>query len=267
MVTDGGQRKGVWLNCMRNDLLGLLGGLFLSGGSSVGRGAGDVETRTVEVDSDIFHYQVYVSGKLRNERNLPIIIFLHGIRERGSGGFVPTTGPVGMLVRRYFAQVPAVILLPQCRPGKYWSDPAMDKMVMGALGQTVEEFGADEKRIYLSGVSMGGYGVWHFAAEHPGAFAALVAICGGSPLAGGDRFTPIVEKVGKTPAWIFHGAKDNVVQVSESRQIVAAFKTRGNEVKYSEYPNSGHNVWLDVLAEKDLMPWLLRQKRGEKVSA
>jgi predicted peptidase len=135
----------------------------------------------------------------------------------------------------------------------------MDEMVIKALDQTIEEFDADEKRIYLTGVSMGGYGVWHFAAAYPEKFAALVSICGGSSLTTGDRFAPVAEKVGSTPAWLFHGADDPIVAVSESRQIVAALKAANGNVKYNEYAGVGHNVWLNVLAEKDLLPWLLQQ--------
>lgn len=133
-------------------------------------------------------------------------------------------------------------------------------MVMKSLAQTIEEFGANVKRVYLLGVSMGGYGVWHFGAQHPGKFAALVSICGGSPILKGDRFSPIAEKISKTPAWLFHGADDRVVPVSESREMVKALQENQGDVKYSEYPGVGHNVWLNVLAEKELMPWLLAQR-------
>ena len=109
---------------------------------------------------------------------------------------------------------------------------------------------------------MGGYGVWHLASQHPGRFAALVSICGGSPIRKGDRFAPLARKVGSTPAWIFHGSEDRVVPVSESRQMAEALKAVGGDVKYSEYEGVGHNVWLNVIAEKELMPWLLSQRLG-----
>jgi predicted peptidase len=136
----------------------------------------------------------------------------------------------------------------------------MDKMVIHSLAQTVEEFGADENRVYLTGVSMGGYGVWHFAAVYPDKFAALLSLCGGSSFTKGDRFAPLAEKVGKTPAWLFHGADDKVVAVSESRQIVAALKANGGNVRYNEYAEVGHNVWMNAITEKDLMSWLLAQR-------
>jgi predicted peptidase len=137
-------------------------------------------------------------------------------------------------------------------------------MVMQAIERTVEEFRADSKRLYLIGVSMGGYGVWHFASAYPQKLAALVSICGGSPVVSGDRFSSIAQKIGKTPAWLFHGAEDKVVPVSESRELVKALKANNNDVKYNEYPGVGHNVWLNALGEKELMPWLLAQKLNIK---
>jgi predicted peptidase len=137
----------------------------------------------------------------------------------------------------------------------------MDEMVMRALDDTTTNIGADAARTYLAGVSMGGYGVWHLASAHPGRFAALVSVCGGSPLRAGERFKPVAEKVGRTPAWLFHGADDRVVPPSESRQMAAAIEAAGGVVRYTEYPGVGHNVWTKVVAEKRLMPWLLAQRR------
>lgn len=248
---------------MNKELLSALGGLLSNAvlGKN-GERRGSIESRSVQVDSESFGYQVYLPAQVESNRKLPLIIFLHGIGQRGGGGggIVPTTGAGGLLAGQYLAPVPAIILLPQCRLGSYWSDSVMEKMVMQEIAQTVEEFGADEQRIYLTGVSMGGYGVWFLAARHAGKFAALVSICGGSPFTKGDRFDQIVRNAGKTPAWLFHGADDKVVPATESRQIVAALEANGGNVKYSEYAGVGHNVWLNAATEKDLMSWLLAQK-------
>lgn len=247
---------------MQKDLLKVFGNLlspnFLS---SAGKKAGAIESRNVQTDFGNFDYQIYLPPDIEKMSNPPIIAFLHGIRERGSGGFVPTDGATGKILRHYLKQVPAIVLLPQCRPGKYWTDPAMDAMVICSIEQTVEEFNTDPKRLSLIGVSMGGYGVWHYAAEYPEKFAALVSICGGSPLMNGNRFAPIAEKIGKTPAWLFHGATDTVVPVAESKQLVKAIEDQGGSVKYNEYSEVGHNVWLNALGEKSLLPWILAQHR------
>lgn len=229
---------------------------------AAGRRQGKIENRIIRVDADEFTYQV-CAPPVSTEEKTPLIIFLHGIRERGSGGLVPRGGAAGTIAQHYLAQIPAIVLLPQCRQGSYWSDPVMDAMVMSALAQTNEEFGADARRVYLIGVSMGGYGVWHFAAAHPKKFAALVSICGGNSILAGDRFDALARQVGATPARLFHGADDRVVPVSESRQIVKAIEANGGNVEYKEYENVGHNVWLNVLGEKDLLPWLLAQKQSD----
>ena len=247
---------------MRNELPSLLAGLF-SANLFTGK-QGEIINRTAQTEVESFDYQAYTPPQIENTENLPVIVFLHGIRERGVGGFIQKEGMFGTIVKQYLKQIPAIVLLPQCRPGKYWTNPAMERMVMQAIEQTVEEFRADSKRLYLIGVSMGGYGVWHFASRYPQKFAALVSICGGSPVVSGDRFSSIAQKVGKTPAWLFHGSEDKVVPVSESRELVKAIKSNYNDVKYNEYAGVGHNVWLNALGEKELMPWLLAQKLNIK---
>jgi predicted peptidase len=217
-------------------------------------------SREVQVGNSSYGYQLYAPARLRRVKNPPLILFLHGIGQRGEGGFIK--GAAALLVRRYLERLPAIVLLPQCARGRYWSDPEMDGMVMATLKQTLAEFGADQGRLYLAGVSMGGYGVWHLAAEHQGTFAGLVSICGGSPLRSGERFTSIAKRIGQTPAWVFHGADDRVVPVSESRQMVAALKAAGGNVRYSEYEGVGHNVWLNAAAEPGLLTWLLEQRAG-----
>jgi predicted peptidase len=240
----------------------LLGGVSLAGSSAQAREgqSSGLLTRTVKVGGASYDYQVYVPTKLRGQSKVPLILFLHGIGQRGEGGFVPTQGGANAMLRSYLEQVPAIVLLPHCRRGLYWHDAEMERMVTESLRQTVAEFGADEERLYLTGVSMGGFGAWHLASKQTGKFAALVPICGGSTLVAGDRFAPVARGVGRTPVWVFHGADDPIVPVSESRQMVAALKAAGGDVRYSEYAGVGHNVWLKALAEPELLPWMLAQR-------
>lgn len=242
---------------MQRDFSKLFSG-FLSTAFS-GSKQGEIVDRNVFLDGENYVYQAYLPPQIADGEKLPLIVFLHGIRERGTGGYI--SGMFGQVVRQYLKQLPAIVLLPQCRPNVYWTAAQMDKMVMRQIEATAGEFAIDENRKYLMGVSMGGYGVWHFASSYPQDFAALVSICGGSPLTSGNRFASIAKKIGKTPAWLFHGAEDNIVQVSESRNLTAALRAQGGNVKYSEYENVGHNVWLNALGENALMPWLLSQKR------
>ena len=247
---------------MRNGILSLLlGGLLTTAAAVEAQGQeGELLSRTVQLGATSYTYQVYVPHSLRGKQKAPVILFLHGIGQRGTGGFLPTDGFQGSMVRHYLEKVPAIVLLPQCRKGSYWTDPLMDRMVIEAVDHTVSEFAADPERLYLTGVSMGGYGAWSLASEHPGKFAAIVSICGGSPMREGDRFATVARRVGKTPVWVFHGADDRVVPVSESRRMVEALKAAKGNVRYSEYEGVGHNVWLKALQERELLPWLLTQR-------
>jgi predicted peptidase len=240
----------------------MLGGFLAAGSNAAAQESkSGLLTRTVTVGKESYTYQVFVPAQLAGKRDVPVILFLHGIGQRGEGGFLPAGGAAGAFARQYLEQIPAVSLLPQCRGGRYWHDPEMERMVMAEVGQTLSEFSADPKRLYVAGVSMGGFGAWHLASEHAGKFAAVVSICGGSPLTVGDRYTPVARKVGRTPVWVFHGSDDRVVPVAESRRMVEALKSlEGSRVRYNEYEGVGHNVWLNALAEPGLLPWLLAQR-------
>lgn len=249
---------------MQNNLLATFGGMFsadlLKG---IGKRQGEIFRSDVKIGAENFVYQVYVPPEAEKAENLPVIVFLHGIRERGSGGLISDDGMLGKVLKHYLKQVPSIVVFPQCAVGKYWSDDVMERMVLKAAEQTQSEFKADLQRLYLIGVSMGGYGVWHLASKYPERIAALVSICGGSPILTGDRFNPIAERVSRIPTWVFHGADDSIVPVAESREMVAAIEKNQGNVKYSEFPDVGHNVWLNVLAEKELLPWILAQKSPE----
>jgi predicted peptidase len=218
-------------------------------------------TRTLSTDRAEYKYQIYMPSKLKEEENLPIMLFLHGINQRGSGGYLSSSGIAGMFLKKYLEQVPSIVLLPQCPKDRYWWDQEIEEMVIGTLDQTIEEFKADKKRIYLIGVSMGGYGAWHLIATHAERFASVVSICGGSPYKTSDRNSLIAERAGSIPAWLFHGSEDKVVPVGESREIVDALKARGSNVRYNEYKGAGHNIWFNVATENDLLPWILDQRR------
>lgn len=218
--------------------------------------------RTITVAGINYGYQVYVPEKIREGKKLPVILFLHGIGQRGTGGIIPSWGPTSLMARHYLERVPAVIVLPQCRPERYWSNRDQAEMAVAALDQTTMELDCDTERLSVIGVSMGGYGAWYLAAEYPGKFSAVVPICGGSPLRAGDRFNTIAHKVGRTPVWVFHGADDQIVPVTESRLMVEALRAAGGNVRYNEYPGVGHNVWFNVMNERDLLPWALAQQRS-----
>lgn len=226
--------------------------------------------RVVRVGSERYRYQVYVPANWTPRRKWPVVLFLHGAGERGRDGLLQTEVGLGSAIRRNANRFPCVVVFPQCREGVWWSDPDMEAQAMRALEQSIREFNGDRSRIYLTGLSMGGYAVWRFAAKYPGKFAALVPICGGiRPPAGihvpgldqpDNPYESVARQVGRTPVWIFHGSEDPVVPVSESRRMVAALKSLGGDVRYTEYEGVGHNSWDRAYSEPELMPWMLSKR-------
>ncbi len=150
----------------------------------------------------------------------------------------------------------------------------METQAFAALDRSMKEFDGDSERIYLTGISMGGYGTWDLAAKYPHRFAAYVPICGGiygppnfkqievslaKDAQVADPYAETARRVGNTPVWIFHGDADDSVPVDESRKMYAALQAAGAKTKYSEYPGVGHNSWDKAYAEPELVPWLLNQ--------
>ena len=231
--------------------------------------------RVVTVQGETYRYQVYVPPDYDSHKKWPVIVFLHGAGERGDDGLLQTDVGLGHAIREHATNFPFVVVMPQCRKDKLWTQPDMQAQALAALDQSSREFHADRNRVYLTGLSMGGYGTWDLAVKYPKRFAAYVVICGG--LRGPDRFPELhvslvddakiadpyaetARRIGKTPVWIFHGADDPAVPVEESRKMADALKAAGGSVEYTEYPGVGHQSWLKAYAEPDLVPWLLKQK-------
>jgi predicted peptidase len=232
--------------------------------------------RTVAVAGTEYKYQVFVPEDWTDKKKWPVILFLHGAGERGDDGLIQTEVGVGTAIRRYRSRVPAIVVMPQCRKDVWWTSDAMGDMAMAALAQAQKEFHGDSARIYLTGLSMGGYGTWYLAGKYPGKFAAIAPICGGILMPDLARkqapddtkpYTETAGKIGKdTPTWIFHGGDDPVVPVTESQRMAAAMKALGGEVKYTEYPGVGHNSWEKAYAEPELFTWMLSKATGAKTS-
>ena len=131
------------------------------------------------------------------------------------------------------------------------------------LDHAIEKYSVDTNRIYLTGLIMGGYGTWKLGLTHPEKFAAIVPICGGCNMIEvilGPRDKPDAFK--SLPVWAFHGAKDDVVPLSESERVVDALKKFGvKEVKFTVYPEAKHNSWAEAYKNPELYEWLLSHKR------
>ncbi|HNT49886.1 MAG TPA: prolyl oligopeptidase family serine peptidase, partial [Cyclobacteriaceae bacterium] len=165
---------------------------------------------------------------------------------------------------------PAIVVIPQCPADNYWGNVTIDRSTspftisfdyskpettaLGAAIELVKKFiseeGVNKKRVYITGLSMGGMGTFEAVYRYPKLFAAAAPICGGGDA---PRYT---KQAAKVPFWIFHGDKDVVVNVKESQTMVAKLKSLKASVKYTEYGGVNHNSWVNAFAEPDFMKWL-----------
>ncbi len=226
--------------------------------------------RTVTVAASVHRYQVYVPASFSPDRAWPVVLFLHGAGEGGSNGLLQTNVGLGPALRRTPERFAALVVFPQSPRGHPWRG-LMAELALRTLERTVEEFNGDPRRLYLTGVSMGGYGTWRLALEHPHRFAAIAPVCGGLDVPGRrglpelpDEEAPIPEpflaaarQLRHLPTWVFHGDEDPIIPVSESRVAVRALREVGAPVRYTEYPGVEHDSWDPAYAEPELMPWLL----------
>ena len=232
--------------------------------------------RVVTVAGEEYRYQVYVPRQYEPGHSWPVVLFLHGAGERGSDGLLQTDVGLGTALRRHADRFPCVVVFPQCRAGQVW-EGEMEEQALAALDATMEEFHGDESRVYLTGISMGGYGTWAIAGRNPGRFAALVVVCGGvrppraEELPPGTMVLPLEQRgpgayadaarlIGSTPVWVFHGAEDPIVPVRESRRMVEELEAAGGSVRYTEFPAVGHASWTPAFSDPALPGWLLSRR-------
>lgn len=231
--------------------------------------------RSVTVRGTSYPYSVYVPREFDASKRWPVILFLHGSGERGTDGLRSTQIGAGAAIRANPDRVPAIVVFPQAPPDSRWlGDPA--DAAMAALEKSIAEFQGDRQRLYLTGLSMGGYGTWHLALAHPGTFAALVVVCGGllphptttaveqSPLtvAASDPYAFTAHALRGTPIRIFHGDADPVIPVTESRRMAEELAREGTDVKYVEYAGLGHNAWDRAYGDPEMWRWLFHQDRS-----
>jgi predicted peptidase len=229
--------------------------------------------RTVTLDGTTYKYQVYVPPQWSAERAWPVILFLHGSGERGDDGKKQTTTGLPAAIVRHPDRFPAVVVMPQCREKAHWNQPAMEAQALRALDDSIRAFHGDPRRLYLTGLSMGGFGTWNIAYRMASRFAALVPICGAItrrmdfPFQGvtfpaeghADPYAELAKAIGKTPTWIFHGAKDDTVPINDSRRMARALEAAKGNVRYSELAGVGHDAWTPAYEDPELARWLFAQ--------
>jgi predicted peptidase len=211
--------------------------------------------KTVEV-----HYLLYLPSDYEKalERTWPLILFLHGSGERGNDLELLKRQPLPKILdeRKDF---PFIVLSPQL-PLAMGNWSGLIDPVKALLDQIQAGYSVDARRVYLTGLSMGGFGTWEFALRYPKRFAAIV------PIAGGYRYQSktIPENIcdlKDLPVWVFHGARDVNVMPSQSEDMVEALKACGGKVRFTLYPDADHAVsWTRAYSDPELYKWMLEQR-------
>jgi predicted peptidase len=180
-------------------------------------------------------------------RTWPLVLFLHGAGERGSDlELVKKHGPPRLIAEG--KQFPFIMAAPQCPENGWWPDDLIGTL----LDELEDTYRIDRSRIYLTGLSMGGYATWRLAMLYPDRFAAILPVCGG----GDPRNVCSIKHV---PAWVFHGAKDPLVPLRESEVLVDALKACAGNVKFTVYPEALHDSWTETYNNPEVYNWMLSQ--------
>ena len=215
---------------------------------------GFVKKTFTNEDGTTSPYVVYVPANFDASKPTPVILFLHGSGETKGGSKQPVEVGIGPAIRKREKSFPFLVVIPQSEKRTWQASSADAKRALAMLDATIKEYNGDPKRVYLTGLSMGGYGTWSLAAAHPERWAAIAPVCGA-----GDAKTASTLKA--IPCWAFHGDADKAVNVKGSRTMIEAIKQAGGSPKYTEYPGVGHNSWDKAYGTDELYTWLLEQKK------
>lgn len=219
-------------------------------------------------DGAVFNYRWAEKAAPEGEK-VPLVIFMHGAGERGADNGRQLVHGVPQLVRWLDKQEKGFKLFAgQVPEHKRWvevdwsarshampAEPsATMKVQMEFLDQLLQDPTIDRDRIYVTGISMGGYGTWDLISRRPELFAAALPICGGGDVAQAPRIAGL-------PLWTFHGSKDNAVPVCRSRAMVSALWQAGSDAHYREYPDAGHGIWTRTYEDGEVLKWFFSQRR------
>lgn len=204
--------------------------------------------KKVQVTAKLDYLLFLPAGYQTSKEKFPLMLFLHGAGESGSDlQKVKAHGPPKIVETKN--DFPFILVSPQS-PGRGWNPDTLTALLDEVIGQ----YRVDKTRVYLTGLSMGGYGTWSLAAAHPEKFAAIAPICGGGNVAD-------ARKLARLPIWVFHGAKDPVVPVERSKEMVEAVKAAGGDVKFTVYPEAQHDSWTETYNNPQLYEWFLQHKK------
>ncbi len=223
-------------------------------------------------DGNVMSYRLLKPKSLDENENYPLVVLLHGMAERGDDNEAQLKwGAKEFATDKNMEKYPCFLAVPQCPISDFWASALRDlsrdfkmseeptralRMALELVGALQDEFPQiDSDRLYITGLSMGGFGTWDAILRYPELFAAAVPICGGGDVSKADRLTEL-------PIWVFHGAEDKLVDPKWSRDIIGAIKKAGGNPKYTEYPDVGHFSWIPAYSDPDLFEWLFSQKKN-----
>lgn len=206
--------------------------------------------KRIRVADQLFRYVVYLPSGYDGMQPLPVILFLHGPGEQGSDGWRQVSVGLGPAILADPARWPFAMLFPQLPADRPSNWMLFEAPLLAMLRTTLREYATDPRRVYLTGISMGGFGTWMLAAKHPDLFAAIVPICGG----GDPDDAPALKTL---PIWCFHGEADELLPADLTLAMVEALGAVGAHPRVTIYPDAGHNCWDRAYREKDLPDWLL----------
>jgi len=225
---------------------------------------------------EILPYRMLLPEHYDPAKEYPLVLFLHGGGERGDDNEKHLVhGVKAFLEAENRVKFPCIVIAPQCPADSYWASAKFERtkypidfdfnydypitkgldLVIQLTRATIKTKAVDKKRVYITGLSMGGMGTFEAMYRYPRLFAAAVAVCGGADVAAYQK------KHAKRPFWLFHGDLDGVVEVKHSRAMNDKLKSLGADVRYTEYVGINHNSWEKAYAEGELLPWLFTKKR------
>ena len=230
----------------------LLSGIFLAMPSSTFSEDNKPDQELHELDVQLhtkMNYLLYLPKNYAEQESWPLLLFLHGAGERGDDReLLKKHGPPKLIAAG--REFPFIVATPQCPKDRWWREHEL----IALLDDLEARFNVDEDRIYVTGLSMGGFSTWRLAAYAPERFAAIAPICGG-----GDRQQ--AKYFSHVPVWAFHGARDSGVPPERSEEMIDALRKEGGNPKLTIYPEAEHDSWTQTYANPELYEWLLSHKR------